>query len=393
MTRGAVVIVGVVWAVSACANPEPGDTTGNGPRDDPESPLELTRILDYPAGGADPYPPWTLVTDAAIWGDDLVVADVRSPGVYEYDLVGSFVRTLGGEGAGPGEYESPRDIVPLPSGRLVVWDPGNARVLSYHPDGSSTSFRVHSTTYFASVRTLFSIGDSLILIRARRERDDGAEYADGTHLLVYSLAGELVDTMLSPRIDAPALAAPQEALFGSAVPFAPTVKWIVTETGEVVATTGESYEVLRLTPDGDTLGVVRRDDEPVRIDPGEREAWKAAMEFAARRRDPSWSWPRSLPFPETKPVISGLRPVVGGGFAVLLHGRGVEFPELRREGAVHWGEARQVDVYSSAGSWIGSIRLPAEEGVVRISPTHVVTRLRDALDRTYLRVYALASGE
>lgn len=79
----------------------------------------------------------------------------------------------------------------------------------------------------------------------------------------------------------------------------------------------------------------------------------------------------------------------GGGFAVVRHGPGVEFPNSRGEGRLNWGEARRVDLYAGGGNPVGSFDLPASETLIQLSTEHMITTQRDRLGRTRVLVYAL----
>jgi hypothetical protein len=53
---------------------------------------------------------------------DLVVADRQGRAVRVYDGQGSFVKSLGRPGAGPGEFQSPAEVVLAPGDSILVWD-------------------------------------------------------------------------------------------------------------------------------------------------------------------------------------------------------------------------------------------------------------------------------
>jgi hypothetical protein len=207
--------------------------------------------------------------------------------------------------------------------------------------------------------------------------------------LAYDTEGMLRDTVAPPW---PPRAQRTVGIPGSLegpIPLTPTDAWIVTPEGEVLASHRDRYEIVRMTLAGDTLAVITREAEPVAVQDGERDAYQAAVAYAFSRRHPGWSWPRSASFPEVKPAIAELRPVIDGGFAVVRHGPGVEFPERRAEGRVHWGEARQVDLYTARGQEVGHFDLPAGERLIQLSRHRVITTQRDALGRTQIHVYAL----
>lgn len=58
----------------------------------------------------------------------LLVHDDQAPAVRLFDAQGAFVRTLGGKGGGPGEYEHINGITRLPDDRLVLWDAAGNRL-------------------------------------------------------------------------------------------------------------------------------------------------------------------------------------------------------------------------------------------------------------------------
>lgn len=349
--------------------------------------LELDRLVTLPNTGGEGAPPWATVSDVTITADgEVVVLDGMGPGVYRYTQAGAFAGTLGAEGQGPGEYRSPTNVVALDDGRVALWDPGNARMLFFDVDGPAGSFPVASGLMTVD-RSLYAISDSLLLVRTHVAGERSGQSVLG--FLAYDTEGNLRDTIAPPW---PPRAQRTVGVPGSLegpIPLTPTDAWIVTPEGEVLASHRDHYQLVRMTMAGDTIAVITRDAERVAVQDGERDAYQAAVEFAFGRRDPGWSWPRSTSFPETKPAIAELRPVIDGGFAVVLHGTGVEFPERRAEGRVHWGEARRVDVYTAGGDLVGRFDLPSGERLMQLSRHHVITTTRDELGRTQLHVYAL----
>lgn len=67
--------------------------------------------------------------------DNLFVLDAQNNRVVVFDKVGTFVRTFGRKGAGPGELSAPVSMVMTADGHLVVLDRGNRALVVYSRDG------------------------------------------------------------------------------------------------------------------------------------------------------------------------------------------------------------------------------------------------------------------
>ncbi len=67
----------------------------------------------------------------------VLVADARDKTVQLIDLRSGAATAVGREGSGPGEYGLPMRLVPLPADSTAVFDAGNQRYLTIHPDGKT----------------------------------------------------------------------------------------------------------------------------------------------------------------------------------------------------------------------------------------------------------------
>ena len=56
---------------------------------------------------------------------------------------------------------------------------------------------------------------------------------------------------------------------------------------------------------------------------------------------------------------------------MVRHRPGVEFPERRAPGMVHWGEERTIDLYSAGVKPLGSFDLPPGLRLVRAAPDRI----------------------
>lgn len=271
---GALVAITLAGAIAACGD-EPAAPAAPADLD-----LDLVATIPAPNGGDEP--PWAIVSDATIATDgSIVIADGMGPGVYRFTPDGTFVQQLGRSGQGPGEYRSPANVLAGKDGVVYVWDPGNARIVAFDADGTASSLRVASGL-LSSERSLYGVGDSLLLVLTHVASAGVGERVSG--YLAYDLAGTLRDTIVPPW---PPRAQQMVGVSGEwegIVPLTATDAWIVGPDGVVLASHRDEYEVVRLTTDGDTLGVIRRDVAPAPVQAGERDAYQGAFESAFRRQ-------------------------------------------------------------------------------------------------------------
>lgn len=98
----------------------------------------IERELLGTIGGWDDRPEYELtrVVAATILGSgEVVIAEQATREVRVYSPEGSFVRRMGGEGDGPGEFRSVMGVAPLHEDGLLVWDFARSRVTVFTATG------------------------------------------------------------------------------------------------------------------------------------------------------------------------------------------------------------------------------------------------------------------
>ena len=92
---------------------------------------------------------------ASIAVDDdrtVYVLDAQAQHVRVFDSAGTYVKTLGRRGEGPGELSHGEAIAVLPDGRLLVRDPANMRVQVFGPGpGETDEWRYNPGNHFTDV--------------------------------------------------------------------------------------------------------------------------------------------------------------------------------------------------------------------------------------------------
>ena len=255
------------------------------------------------------------------------VADRIGSTIRVYGSDGIFLKTIGRQGSGPGEFQWPADVTFAENGRLYVRDA--VRITVYTPGSTG------------------GIADSLIQtwnlggagnLESRRSRIDhlgrylypGYQFRDGSlprHFYVVYKEGQAGDTIGVPAY--PGLEATRSArtvvgrrlLPGlSHVPFAPVPVWDATPAGTILSSSGGLYHLIETNVAGDTVRRIEGHDRAVRaVQPRERMDSLAAL----RRRLDSLPVPPSgilgmpaavarLELPESRPAVIGVHVALDG---------------------------------------------------------------------------------
>jgi hypothetical protein len=231
------------------------------------------------------------VTSVAIGPADIVyVADQIGSTIRAYDVSGRFLGTVGTEGDGPGEFHWPNDLTFDPEGRLFVRDVYRITVLSR---------RESSALVDSVVRTISLAGyANLSSTRARTDGDlyyyPGYLFRDGEpdryFYQVFDAAGPTGDTVRVPPL--PNLEFLRRASFRvnagggrivpgvNRAPFEPTASWDIKPNGSLITSPGDRYEIVELSPVGDTVRLIEVETTPRPVP--RSEARDSARAFRAR---------------------------------------------------------------------------------------------------------------
>ena len=324
----------------------------------------------------------------------IYVLDRQVPALRVYDSDGRYRTTSGGEGEGPGEYKRPDGgMNVLSDGRIVLRDPGNARIQVFSPSGESAgTWRIRGG-FFTSRRMIVDPKDrahAMILL------DPEASVSDWeTGLVQINPDGSMGDTLITPDTpwEEPTIEATREddegntSMSVNTVPFTATENAVLSPMGYFIHAISTDYRLTLLKQEGPPLQI-QKVYEPVPVTPGERAEEEAGAVRNMRYTDPNWRW-NGEPIPETKPPFSRFYGGEDGTVWVRVHqpARKVEDPyfDPTDPEAVkdEWKEPVVFDVFQEDGTYLGPVRAP--DGF-RGYPEPIFTRawvlatLRDELD-------------
>jgi len=308
-----------------------------------------------------------------------------------YGPDGSFICNVGHEGGGPGEYKSPGAIAVLPDNRLIVRDPGNARVSIFdsdgeyaeqlwYPGGFNTSRRMYTDTAgFVYSMVLLNYGTApwdWIMGLARIDPAAG-----------------IVDTVPAPTWDyqPPQITGSRENSSSSSnVPFSPDDEWTFSPLGYMVGGVSTDYRI-DLYRVGEPVLRIERDWIPVPVKREEAEEQRRRQTENMQRQFSGWKW-NGPAVPDTKPPFTNLVVSEEGniwvqlsqeGYATMTEAEALAEERRTNRPQLRFTEPAAYDVFSPDGKYMGHVQAPrsfrtSPEPIVRGDTVWAITR--DELD-------------
>ncbi|NNF12077.1 MAG: hypothetical protein HKN72_02570 [Gemmatimonadetes bacterium] len=293
-------------------------------------------------------------------GGEIYVLDSQAAEVRAFSADGTFLRSFGGGGEGPGELANPTGLVWGPEGDLWVLNWSNARYSSYTPSTGEVGREPRRRVSFAQFPWpgRFDVSGRLV--------DIGLDGAGRTAAL--RLGEDFVpsDTITLPQPYDDALVTFSrggQMIASMPEPFAPQPVWAPRPRGGIVVGEGRAYRLHRISFGGDTTLTVEVDRPLAPVAPEEADS---AM---ARFRQMAESLGGATP--DRQPSSRETKPAHGGLF--------VDDQDRTWVVAILPGGLRRWDLFAPDGRLLGQVesdasagyRLPAVRGSLVAMATEV----------------------
>lgn len=326
----------------------------------------------------------------------IIVGDVQTGELKVFDRAGRYVRTLGGQGAGPGEYRAVSAVFRGQGDTLWIEDIGNRRITKL-----GRSFDVVETFQMSTVPWTRpprvpgaepTRGRSVVRIQG--VFDDGTALA--THRFYDGPRVEVTnahrDSLMVRRIrfdgavvDSLGIVAGWQnyeyfpgdgSLWFGVAPFSHGVS--LAAAGDRYYTGGGyRFEIEERAPDGKLMRVIRlcEDPDPITEDQLEARIEAIVADYPPDARAGEERALRGIPQPAVAPSYVGLMVDETG----RLWARDFTIP----------GEPLRWKVFDGEGRWLGAVTTPADLTVLEIGADYLLGRHTNELDVQSVRLYAL----
>lgn len=274
----------------------------------------------------------------------ILVLDDMTNEFHVFSPRGEHLRSVGGEGGGPGEFTDPFQIFVLPGDSVLVPDLGNARASVFGPDGSlARTFPVDALDLAARRWGVSGEGDVI----ARRSGSVDA-------LLRLDARGEVRDTLA--RFAGPTLESAPELVLLSPIPV-----WGALPAGGVAYGHTHAYRITIADEEGATRLVFSRPLAPSDLSETQRNHLREGLRATLAERAPPETVEQllaAISFHEELPLVAD---VLAGPEGTLWIQRATPPEEMRVEALNIYRTAAYRshvwDVFDSGGRYLGAVDL------------------------------------
>lgn len=193
---------------------------------------------------------------------NVYVADYAANHVKKFDAKGAFIKTLGREGQGPGEFNSPYTMA-YGSGRLMVWNMRNTCFTTITTEGEHIQTRTLNRLEEGWPTKFRSLPDGRILMETRKSNREDMDNYLVFELRLYSADMEYLKTIYSHTVHNRKFIAKLRRDIPA--PFAARVCWEITPDGMIAIGYSGDYEIEIHDPDKGKASSFAHEGDPIKV--------------------------------------------------------------------------------------------------------------------------------
>jgi hypothetical protein len=340
----------------------------------------LSYVEELSIGQLDGPPEYAFGEPGCVLADGhggVFVFDMQVPALMQYDSTGTYVRTIGGEGEGPGEYKHGcAGIARHPGGGVVIFDAGNSRINAYSFDGEPlNSIRMATQP----LRTVDVDVDAAGRIYETGRVAAGNPPERTLAVVTHEAEGAVVDTVLVPDLPGERHVGSFAWLPNQSADFSPTLGLVISDPMDYRIYVGhETESVLCIEREAEPVGPFAEEMDNLR-----RYVSHYGGNLGRELRNAFDQ------LPDRKPFIHNVRLMDDGRIWVQVHAPAEHVPsdQPQREDAeprIEWREPNYYDVFEPDGVYLGRLELPRTESIADASGDELWILRRGELDEAYV---------
>lgn len=279
------------------------------------------------------------------------VCDYRANNIKIFDSDGTFIKTIGREGQGPGEFNRPYAIA-VTDERLIIWDMGNRRLDALTKDGEfikSVPISMHDG--WPQMMRALPNGD--IAIASEKLYFGQSDKPQDYSIDIYSPELEKKKKIYTQKIWRNKYVIKDDGATNIPMPFSPRVYWDVSPTGEIVIGYSKNYEIEIYGIDGEKISSFSHAYTPEKITNEDKKKFFASItSFSGgeRKQGADDFIVKNTEFPKIKPEFQQINVDSEGNILVM------GYRKNRDE------EAHFFDAFDSQGNFLGNVQIIGEIG-------------------------------
>ncbi len=274
--------------------------------------------------------------------------DFRANNIKKFDSSGKFIKTIGREGQGPGEFNMPYKIA-VTNDRLIVWDMRNRRLCALSLDGEFIK-SVSISMGEGRPQEMKALPNGDLVIELEKIYYSDLNRPQDCLLEIYSLDLERKKTIYTQQVWRMKYNITERRNYVQ--PFSPLVSWDISPRGDIVIGYPKEYEIEIYDRIKGEISSFTHSYEPVKVTDKDKEMFLAGGGYSGGgviKKVPSDDSAKYRVWPKAKPAFMQILVDSEGNILVW------PYREKREE------EWRFFHVFDHSGNFVGNVQVMGEK--------------------------------
>ena len=288
---------------------------------------------------------------------NVYVMDSRAKHIKKFDAAGKFLKLIGREGQGPGEFSRPTGLV-CSEDKLIAWDMRAFRFSLFTLDGKFIKSVSHSFIEKGNPRKLRALPNGEFVVEIEKINFDPKTPQD-LSIVLFSPEMEQVKTLYTRPVWRNIWGIPNAP--NIPMPFSPYAHWDLTPEGNIAIGYSDKYEIDIYDKGAVKIASFSHTYDPVKVTKEDRDMFFGSLTFGRSgpggtivSEDPPPAIKEHVKFPDFKPAFHGIAVDSEGNILVCTYGK------EKKE------EYKDFDAFDPKGNFIAHVRIESEHSFLSL---------------------------